>query len=94
MVKITDEILDRVAVIARMKLTPEEKKKLKKDLEDILQTFSEVQDIPIPKEEVYYITDAVNPLREDGEPVLEDTKLIWQNIPKKEGRLIKVPRGL
>lgn len=102
MAEITDETLDRVARVARLSLTPAEKKALHNDLEAILKTFSEIQQIQVADEELYYVVDKVNPLREDTAPTYCDPDKhkcsekdgIMDNIPEKEGRLVKVPRGL
>ena len=94
--QITQQTLDNVAKIARMDLSETEKKNLKKDLEAILKTFSEIQDIELPNDEVYYVVDKVNPLRDDGKPQNFNTQPVLKNIPdfESETRLIKVPRGV
>jgi aspartyl-tRNA(Asn)/glutamyl-tRNA(Gln) amidotransferase subunit C len=102
MAEITDEVLDRVAHIARLSLTPSERAALKTDLENILKTFSEIQQIKVGDEELYYVVDNVNPFRNDKDPSFCDPAeskcfekdIIMKNIPEKEGKLVKVPRGL
>jgi aspartyl-tRNA(Asn)/glutamyl-tRNA(Gln) amidotransferase subunit C len=91
---ITEEVLDRVAKIARIKLTPEEKIKLHADLKNILKSFSEIQKVDVSEAELYYVVDKVNPLRDDKPPEKYDRKMIVDNIPKKEEDLIRVPKGL
>jgi aspartyl-tRNA(Asn)/glutamyl-tRNA(Gln) amidotransferase subunit C len=102
MANITDEVLDHVAKVARLKLTPAEKSALKADLENILKTFSDIQHIDVKDEKLYYVVDNVNPLREDGtieycdpdKSKCSEKDTIIDNVPEKEGKLIKVPRGL
>ena len=102
MAKITDEVLDRVSKVARLSLSPSEKTTLRADLEKILKTFSEIQKIDVSDEKLYYIVDNVNPLREDGNIEFCDPEkskcvevdTIMENVPEKEGKLIKVPRSM
>jgi len=94
MAEITDEVLDSVAKIARISLNPEEKANLRKDIESILLTFKEIQDVKVDEDELYYVVDHPHPLREDGTPVQSETKGIMDNVPQKDGQLIKVPKGL
>jgi aspartyl/glutamyl-tRNA(Asn/Gln) amidotransferase C subunit len=102
MAKITEEMLDRISKIARLSLSRSEKVALKADLENILKTFSEIQKIDVSEEKLYYVVDNMNPFREDG-PVdycdpdkskCLEKDTIMENVPEKEGKLIKVPRGL
>ena len=102
MEEITDEALDRVARVARLTLTPAERSALKADLESILETFAEIRQIKVGEEELYYVVDNVNPLREDTtvescdphEHKCSEKEGIMNNVPEKEGKFVKVPRGL
>lgn len=66
---ITEQDIDKLANLARIALTPEEKQKFQKDLESILGYVSELKDAPlsevVPSAEDYYLT---NVLRADEEP--------------------------
>lgn len=90
---IKDKELERVAEIARISLTPEEKKALLKDFGSILDYFSEIQRLETG-ETVHYATPKTNTFREDGVVECKEVKDILENAPRLEKKFFKVPKNL
>ncbi|MEM3791640.1 MAG: Asp-tRNA(Asn)/Glu-tRNA(Gln) amidotransferase subunit GatC [Candidatus Micrarchaeaceae archaeon] len=86
------EEIERVAKIARIKLSEEEKEKFAKQIPSILSLFSKVSEAD-PKEEA-----SLHPIPISGNESLredEPKKFEWNplsNAKEKEGRYIKGPR--
>lgn len=90
---ISDEELEKVAKIARIGLTHEEKERLKKDFENILSYFSEIQKLKTG-ETTYYVTDNTNTVREDEIVDSKEAEDIVRNAPRMEKKFFKVPKNL
>jgi len=84
---ITEQDIDKLATLARIALTPEEKQKFQKDLESILGYISELKDAPIseivPSADDYYLT---NVMRADDEAfvAVQNTQRILAEAPKSD----------
>ena len=84
---ITEQDIDKLATLARIALTPEEKQKFQKDLESILGYISELKDAPIsevaPSADDYYLT---NVMRTDDEAFVagQNTERILAEAPKSD----------
>ncbi len=91
--KITQELVDHVARLARLDLTDEETARMKGQLGDILGYISlldelDLSDVPPTS----HVIDMVNVMREDEvKPSLPLDKGL-ANAPAKEGTTFKVPR--
>lgn len=89
--KIDKELVKRVADNARLKLTEEEVEKFTKQLEDILSTFKEIDEVDTKNvEPSFHPQEIKNVLRED-----EVKKFDWnplENTKHKEGKYFKGPR--
>jgi len=83
--------LQKIAKIARLRLTETEEAELQKQINDILKAFKEVQELG-GKDELTYMTLAESVLREDGEPVQGEN--VIDNIPKMDSGFVKTPKGI
>lgn len=63
---IDEETLKKVAQISRLKLTEQELSELQKDLNTILEYFSQINEIEAKGEELYYVKDLRNAFRKDA----------------------------
>jgi len=84
---ITEQDIDKLATLARIALTSEEKQKFQKDLESILGYISELKDAPIseivPSVDDYYLT---NVMRADDEAfvAVQNAQRILAEAPKSD----------
>jgi aspartyl-tRNA(Asn)/glutamyl-tRNA(Gln) amidotransferase subunit C len=91
--KVDDEMVDRIAELARLEFAGEEKENIKKDLTQIISFVEKLNELSLDNvEPLIYITDEVNVLREDviDEHVSHEEAL--SNVPLKDSDYIKVPK--
>lgn len=89
--------IEHLALLARLGLSAEEKKKLAGDMERILEYVGELSKVNTKDvEPMTGGTDLENALRQDEERVdtYEAKDYLLDQAPKKEGRHIKAPRIL
>jgi aspartyl-tRNA(Asn)/glutamyl-tRNA(Gln) amidotransferase subunit C len=92
---ITKELLARVAANARLALTPAELDKLLPQLQEILDSFAKLQDVPVSGlAPAFQPIPLKNALREDEpkEPLPQEQAL--ENAAHKDGSYFKGPRIL
>ncbi|MBI4174761.1 MAG: Asp-tRNA(Asn)/Glu-tRNA(Gln) amidotransferase subunit GatC, partial [Candidatus Aenigmarchaeota archaeon] len=92
MKKITEETVEHVAAIARIKLTPSELKRMQKDLTEILAAFKTLDEAP-SAEPSFQPVPMENVMREDiiEEPLPRDIAL--KNTKHKEKGFFKGPKA-
>jgi len=89
---ISKDLIEHLANLARLELTPAEKKKYLKDLSSILDYVEKIGQLGVKGDFVLFNAETTNIWRDDikeGCP-LEETKGIIQSFPDKEGDLLKV----
>ena len=83
--------IERVARIARLDLTAKEKEKLEKQLNDILSTFSEINEINVDGvEPSFHPIKMENVMREDKKEKFEWDP--FSNTGNKDGKFFKGPK--
>lgn len=87
--------IDRLALLARIKLDSKEKKSLQKEFEDILNYVSKLKEVDIKEideKEAGKTIEIENIMREDGEPhkAGEFSKDLLEETPSEEKNYIKV----
>lgn len=91
--KVTDEMLAKMAKLARLKVKEEEKDKLKADLTQILDWVEKLKEVDTEGvEPLIHMTDEINRLRED---VVENQLTQAQalsNAPESDGEFFRVPK--
>lgn len=86
-------IIDKVAIIARLKLTEKEKKKFSKDLKDILTSFSLLDKVNTKNvEPVFQPVEVKNVTREDKTDECLTQKEALSNTKHKEKGHFKGPK--
>lgn len=85
--------INRLAMLAKLQLTDEEKAMLERQLPDILEYISKLQEVDTSGVDAKaYLTDAVNVLRED---VITSTRnerdAVVAAFPKQVGGAMEVP---
>lgn len=85
--------IDRLATLAKLRLTDEEKAMLQRQLPDILEYISKLQEVDTSNVDAKaYLTDAVNVLREDVvTSSLDERDAVVAAFPKSVGNAMEVP---
>lgn len=91
--EVTSEMIDRLAQLAKLKFSEEEKKELKTDLERMIEFVEKLKEVDTTGvEPLLHITNAVNVLREDEvkQTITKEEALL--NAPLTDGNFFKVPK--
>jgi aspartyl-tRNA(Asn)/glutamyl-tRNA(Gln) amidotransferase subunit C len=96
--QISDKEIEKLGSLARIKLSDEEKKGLKTDIESILGYVSEIQEVSsdLERDTTSQKDELINVMREDENPHESGlyTQKILENAPQREGDYIKVKKIL
>ena len=91
--KITDEIINHLADLARLEFSDEEKTELKQDLEKMIGFVEKLKEVDTTGiEPLMHITDAVNILREDVAEKTITKQEALLNAPQTDGNFFIVPK--
>jgi aspartyl-tRNA(Asn)/glutamyl-tRNA(Gln) amidotransferase subunit C len=91
--KITEEEVDRIAVLARLRLTAEEKSQLVRQLDDILEYMDKLNQLDTAQVEAFsHRADTMPALREDAVTNQPDPEALLANAPDRDGTFFKVPK--
>jgi aspartyl-tRNA(Asn)/glutamyl-tRNA(Gln) amidotransferase subunit C len=91
--KITVEEVERVAVLARLRLTAEEKSQLTQQLDDILEYMEKLNQLDTAQVEPFTQSiDTANQLREDAVTNQPNPEVLLANAPDRDGTFFKVPK--
>lgn len=93
--KITEETVNRIAELAKLEFTPDEKTELMGDMNKILAFMEKLNELDTEgAEPLIYMSEQVNALRKD-EVVQEIThEESLKNAPKKDSDYFRVPKVL
>lgn len=91
--KITIQEVEHVARLARLELTPEEKERMRAQLDSILSYIDKLNELDTSAvEPTSHVIPMVNVMREDEvRPSLPQEEAL-ANAPDREGEFFKVPR--
>ena len=93
--KITDEIVDHIAHLARLEFVGEEKQEIKHDMEKIINFMDALNSIDTSGvEPLIFMSDEVNVLREDVAVETISKNDALKNAPKKDSDYIRIPKVL
>lgn len=85
--------VENLALLARLELTDEEKKKILSDMGNILQYVNEIEEVKIP--EIKSTSGVYNVWREDEESVRDFSRdLILEQFPSSQDQFLKVKKIL
>jgi aspartyl-tRNA(Asn)/glutamyl-tRNA(Gln) amidotransferase subunit C len=90
---INNEMIDKLADLAKLEFTAEEKEKLKGDLSKITGFFEKLNELNTDHvEPLIFMTDEVNVLRADEvhQPITKEEAL--KNAPAKDSDYFRVPK--
>jgi aspartyl-tRNA(Asn)/glutamyl-tRNA(Gln) amidotransferase subunit C len=93
--KITDEIVDHIAHLARLEFIGEEKVAIKSDLEKIIGFMGQLNEVDTSNvEPLIFMSDEVNRLREDVPQITISHEEALRNAPKKDSDYFRIPKVL
>ena len=91
--KITAEEVDRIAVLARLRLTAEEKPHLVRQLDNILEYMDKLNQLDTAQIEAFsHRVDTMPALRDDVVTNQPDPEALLANAPDRDGTFFKVPK--
>lgn len=91
--KLTPEEVQRVALLARLQLSPAEENRLTEQLDKILQYMETLNRLDTAKvEPLAHAVDVVNAFREDRAVNVPQPDRLLANAPAKEKSFFKVPK--
>lgn len=93
--KITDEIVDHISHLARLKFENEKKEQIKGDMNKIITFMDKLSEVNTDNvEPLIFISDEVNVLREDIPEVTIAQQEALKNAPKKDSDYFRIPKVL
>ena len=93
--KITDEIVEHIAHLARLEFIGEEKNQIKQDMEKIINFMDALNSVDTTGvEPLIFMSDEVNVLREDVSVETISKNDALKNAPKKDSDYIRIPKVL
>jgi aspartyl-tRNA(Asn)/glutamyl-tRNA(Gln) amidotransferase subunit C len=91
--QITSEMIDRLAHLARLKFSQEEKKELMTDLERMIEFVEKLKEVDTTDvQPLLHITDAVNVLRDDEVKQMISKQEALLNAPFTNGDFFITPK--
>lgn len=93
--KVDDQLIDKLAALARLEFKPEEKERMKTDLSQMIKFVSKLEELNTEQvAPLIFLTDETNVFRKDEviERVTKQEALM--NVPVRDGDFIKVPKVL
>jgi aspartyl-tRNA(Asn)/glutamyl-tRNA(Gln) amidotransferase subunit C len=91
--KLTRSEVQRVAVLARLRLTQEEETQLTEQLDHILAYMRKLEQLDTSNVEPFsHAVDALNPLREDKVSNRPNADALLANAPDRDNTFFKVPK--
>jgi aspartyl-tRNA(Asn)/glutamyl-tRNA(Gln) amidotransferase subunit C len=93
--EITDEIVNRVAALAKLEFNAEEKEAIKHDMSRIVAFCEKLNEVDMENvEPLIFMTDEVNAFREDVAKLEITHDEALMNAPEKDSDYFKVPKFL
>lgn len=92
-VKIDDEMMEYVGILAQLELSPQEKEQARKDMERMLEYVDMLNALDTSAAEpMSHIFDICNVFREDEVTNRACPEAMLRNAPEQKGQQYKVPR--
>ncbi|MBL8006386.1 MAG: Asp-tRNA(Asn)/Glu-tRNA(Gln) amidotransferase subunit GatC [Ignavibacteria bacterium] len=92
---VTISDVDKIAKLAKLEFTGEEKIKLQKDLNEVLEYIDQLNELNLENiEPLENINETENFLREDISEISLTTDEALLNAPSKTGKFFRVPKVL
>jgi len=93
--KITEETIDHIAHLARLRFEGPAKQAIQQDLENIISFMGKLSEVPTDNvEPLVFMSDEVNVLRDDEPQVTITQVQALKNAPKKDSDYFRIPKVL
>jgi aspartyl-tRNA(Asn)/glutamyl-tRNA(Gln) amidotransferase subunit C len=93
--KITEELIDHIAHLARLEFQGEDKVSIQKDMERMIQFVDKLSEIDTANvEPLIFMSEEMNRLREDEPNVTVTHEEALMNAPKKDSDYFRIPKVL
>lgn len=93
--KITEEIVDHIAHLARLRFPGNQKAEIMADMEKITNFMDKLSEVDTENvEPLIFMTDEVNKLREDEVKMDISKEDALKNAPKKDSDYFRIPKVL
>jgi len=93
--KVTEEIVDHIAHLARLEFEGDKKVAIREDLERIISFMDKLQEVNTDNvEPLVFMTNEVNRLREDEAISTLSQDEVLKNAPKKDSDYFRIPKVL
>ena len=91
--KIDDQLISRLELLARLRLSDAEKDRLKTDLNSILAMVEKLNDLDVDNvEPLVYLNEALNRPRTDEVQNQVSREEALRNAPDQDGKFFRVPK--
>ena len=93
--KITEETIDHIAHLSRLRFEGDAKVAIRQDLEKIVGFMSKLSEIPTDEvEPLVFMSDEVNVLRDDEPHATVTKEEALKNAPKRDSDYFRIPKVL
>ena len=93
--KITEDIIDHIAHLAKLEFQGEQKTAIREDMQKIISFMDKLSEVPTDDvEPLIFMTDEVNRLREDIPALTVSHDEALKNAPKKDSDYFRIPKVL
>jgi aspartyl-tRNA(Asn)/glutamyl-tRNA(Gln) amidotransferase subunit C len=93
--KITEELIDHIAHLARLEFKGEDKVSIQKDMERMIEFVDKLSEIDTANvEPLIFMSEEMNRLREDEPEVTVTHEEALMNAPKKDSDYFRIPKVL
>lgn len=91
--EVTDALIDKLALLARLKFNEEEKKEIRNDLQRMITFVDKLNELDTTGiKPTIHMSDEINVLREDEVKGQLDREIALKNAPDHDGKFFKVPK--
>jgi aspartyl-tRNA(Asn)/glutamyl-tRNA(Gln) amidotransferase subunit C len=93
--KITEELIDHIAHLARLEFKGEDKVSIQKDMERMIEFVDKLSEIDTTNvEPLIFMSEEINRVREDVPQVTVTHEEALMNAPKKDSDYFRIPKVL
>lgn len=93
--KITEEVVDHIAHLARLEFTGDSKKAIMEDMDNIVGFMDKLSEVETEGvEPLIFMSEEINVLREDEAKVSITQKEALKNAPKHDSDYFRIPKVL
>jgi aspartyl-tRNA(Asn)/glutamyl-tRNA(Gln) amidotransferase subunit C len=93
--KITEELIDHIAHLARLEFKGEDKVSIQKDMERMIEFVDKLSEVDTANvEPLIFMSEEINRMREDEPKVTVSHEEALKNAPKKDSDYFRIPKVL